>query len=861
MTSNGDKNMISFFIQNRSMKTFLLLIIVLSATFFPHFSFSSAQDCNTNNPPCKPTDPFPLHGHTDVARTITLSWICIDPDDDELVYDIYFDSKFPIKKQVSKQTNMTYDPGLLRYNTRYYWMVVAYDPCGSISISNIWTFVTEQNPNPHPPEIQEMTPSMNAKDIPIPATLSVTVFDEDNDLLKITFYDAKENTMIGEVNGVSLEPISLLWYDLKKNKEYTWYVTVSDPEFTITSETRSFKTYNHSAFPVAQFDYFPTQPKQYQLVTFNASESYDPDGSILEYQWDLTGNGTFTPWQINDSITNVYSMHGTYTITLKVKNNQGNIDTVHRTLYVSENENHPPNPPLPPIGPSTGTITTSYTFTTSTTDPDEDEIRYGWDFTGNDIIDEWTEFVQSGESVTLSRSYNSTGSYQIKVLAEDHHGLKSKFSREKIITITEENQSLCPYEPSDPLPKNNSTDVSVTDLNVTWNYTGPIDEHTFFTIFLNTSPDFDTPLEENLKVNYYLFSELKKDTTYYWKIIAKNQEYSCEKHSPIWQFTTTDFICPSRPIKPVPSNRETTVDPCSTILSWDSDSMHTDDLFYTVYFGESKESLTEITTRTQNTQVNPGILKYGTTYHWYVQITDDICSSVNSMEWSFTTKKNPCVASIQGPSETNSGDKVTFSASESRCDGGMISSYQWDFGDGTTATGETVTHTFRGNDTFKVRLVVTCTPDCITCSDSTIHQIRVSNTLPNKPVLVRNDILPFIGGQSQSTYSFTVKGNDPDGDSIRFRFDWGDNSSNTITDYVSPNEEVTVSHVWMNTGDYTIRIYAEDEHGAISAPLRFTVKMGSAAHIAMIIIATIGIVIVSVQVFFIILGHRKKMFQ
>ena len=37
----------------------------------------------------------------------------------------------------------------------------------------------------------------------------------------------------------------------------------------------------------------PTRPRPAQTVTFNASGSSDPDGTIAKYEWDLDGNGTY----------------------------------------------------------------------------------------------------------------------------------------------------------------------------------------------------------------------------------------------------------------------------------------------------------------------------------------------------------------------------------------------------------------------------------------------------------------------------------------------------------------------------------------------------------------------------------------
>ncbi|MEM0096733.1 MAG: PKD domain-containing protein, partial [Candidatus Bathyarchaeia archaeon] len=56
------------------------------------------------------------------------------------------------------------------------------------------------------------------------------------------------------------------------------------------------------------------------LVTFNASNSYDPDGTIVEYVWDFgdgkSGNGI--------SVTHVYSKPGHYCVQLTVIDEGGN---------------------------------------------------------------------------------------------------------------------------------------------------------------------------------------------------------------------------------------------------------------------------------------------------------------------------------------------------------------------------------------------------------------------------------------------------------------------------------------------------------------------------------------------------------
>lgn len=50
---------------------------------------------------------------------------------------------------------------------------------------------------------------------------------------------------------------------------------------------------------------------------------------------------------------------------------------------------------------------------------------------------------------------------------------------------------------------------------------------------------------------------------------------------------------------------------------------------------------------------------------------------------------------------------ATFDGLSSRSEGGKIVSYQWDFGDGSTTTGPTVTHTYYSSGVYLVTLTVT----------------------------------------------------------------------------------------------------------------------------------------------------------
>ncbi len=91
--------------------------------------------------------------------------------------------------------------------------------------------------------------------------------------------------------------------------------------------------------PVANFTYFPENPTPNQNVTFNASSSYDPDGTITSYQWDFGDGSTASGMTVQHS----YSSAGTYTVTLTVTDNNGLQASISKQLSVSAGETVPDN--------------------------------------------------------------------------------------------------------------------------------------------------------------------------------------------------------------------------------------------------------------------------------------------------------------------------------------------------------------------------------------------------------------------------------------------------------------------------------------------------------------------------------------
>ena len=84
--------------------------------------------------------------------------------------------------------------------------------------------------------------------------------------------------------------------------------------------------------PIANFTYYPEKPVVNQTITFNASSSHDPDGTIVSYEWDFgDGNVTNTTEEI---INHSYSEAGSYDVKLAVTDDDGATNSTNRTVMV-----------------------------------------------------------------------------------------------------------------------------------------------------------------------------------------------------------------------------------------------------------------------------------------------------------------------------------------------------------------------------------------------------------------------------------------------------------------------------------------------------------------------------------------------
>jgi outer membrane protein assembly factor BamB len=103
------------------------------------------------------------------------------------------------------------------------------------------------------------------------------------------------------------------------------------------------------------------------------------------------------------------------------------------TAYLYAIEPIDDNPPEKPVidGQTHGGINTEYTYTAVTSDPDNDNVSYYFDW-GDGTNSGWTEYVSSGYPVSRSHSWNWWGTYTIKVKAKDVYDMESDWETLKV---------------------------------------------------------------------------------------------------------------------------------------------------------------------------------------------------------------------------------------------------------------------------------------------------------------------------------------------------------------------------------------------------------------------------------------------
>jgi len=154
-------------------------------------------------------------------------------------------------------------------------------------------------------------------------------------------------------------------------------------------------------------------------IRFDGRESESVKGTIVNYEWDF-GDGS--QFQVGRSVSHIYNQPGTYTVTLKVREDSGkeaeaSEEVIARTVSSVPEARISTDPPAGEGGAVFGELPFKINFDASaSTDADDDIVEYEWDF-GLDSA------TQTGQKVEFT--YETAGIYTATLVVRDSDGQES----------------------------------------------------------------------------------------------------------------------------------------------------------------------------------------------------------------------------------------------------------------------------------------------------------------------------------------------------------------------------------------------------------------------------------------------------
>ena len=442
---------------------------------------------------------------------------------------------------------------------------------------------------------------------------------------------------------------------------YNVMLIVEDNNGNRSSDTDSI-TVNSQDIPTAEFTFLPENPGVNETVYFDASDSFDVDGTIESYKWDF-GDGTTGTGRTS---THRYSQNGDYMVTLEVIDDDDNSGYYRKEVPVGGRDKPTARFEMKPEAPRVNE--TVYFDASGSSDNDGTIESYIWDF-GDGI---------SGSGETDTHRFQTEGTYFVKLVVTDNDGNEDSDIQTLVVGIDQGPTAVIEISPGSPkfgetvyFDGSGSTDKDGTIVSYRWDFgdgstgTGETTTHQYsragtYTVTLEVTDDSGNTgsAYENIEVT---------------------------SGSPP---TAVFFHSPTNPVvgETVSFNATESTDEDGTIVSWQWD------------FGDGGTGSGGITTHSYQASG---------TYKVILIVTDND-GNTNRAEGNVAVGNNsrPTASFTYTPGSPGVGTTVHFDASDSRDTDGTIVSWQWDFGDGITGSGETITHQFMPAGNYVVILTV-----------------------------------------------------------------------------------------------------------------------------------------------------------
>ncbi|NIO63389.1 MAG: PKD domain-containing protein, partial [Gammaproteobacteria bacterium] len=439
---------------------------------------------------------------------------------------------------------------------------------------------------------------------------------------------------------------------------YTVTLTLTDDDGATSTATASKTILNRS--PTASFTESATTVYTDEMIYFNATASYDPDGSIVSYFWDF-GDGANAS---GVTVAHAFSDDGVYTVTLTVTDNDGSADTATSTKTILNRS---------PVAVFTESTETAYvgepiTFNASGSyDLDGYIATYFWDFGDG----------SNGTGTVLEHTYSTNQTYTVTLTVTDDDGTSDSALSTKTILQNESPVALF-------------TESAETVL------TGE-------TIYFNASASYDP--DGSIVSYFWDFGDGANATG-----VLANYSYVDNGVYTVTLTVTDDRGATStnnatktiqnRPPVALFTESASMVYTGESIAFNGSDSYDSDGTIATYFwdFGDGTNATSMIV-----------VHSYGDdgTYIVTLMVTDDDGATASANATKTVLNRPPVAVFTESTETAYTDENIMFNATSSYDSDGAIITYFWDFGDGTNTTGITVQHSYAEDGNYTVTLTVT----------------------------------------------------------------------------------------------------------------------------------------------------------
>ncbi|HEY4662928.1 MAG TPA: PKD domain-containing protein [Candidatus Humimicrobiaceae bacterium] len=443
-------------------------------------------------------------------------------------------------------------------------------------------------------------------------------------------------------------------YDATTENSVIKHAFNSEGTFNVKLEVTAFENIKSTDIVLVSINAIPTanpggpyEGTVNEAITLDGSASTDSDGTITEYSWNFGDNSTGT----GVKPAHTYTVAGTYTVTLTVKDDkEASSISEHTTVIITQEGQEPEDgeeeseetaeniiPIASPGGPYTGTAGKERTFDGSASvDSDGSITEYNWNFGDN----------STGTGAKPVHTYAAAGTYTVTLTVKDNSGASSD-AKTTTVTVTVE--------------------VKIVVSREIGRYSG------VFTMVI------DTPRNNESISQDFVFSGWAADLVNKKPVkLAKVEIYNGrDRYEHNFLGTASIFQRPDLGRKDILDSGY------SLRISLKSLMAGENTLWVYAYDASNNYSLTAV-------KIN--VIKE---------------ASGDGGDGNEVTVENvKPTANLGGPYTATAGKEMTFDGSASTDSDGSIAEYTWNFGDNSTGTGAKPVHTYAAAGTYTVTLTV-----------------------------------------------------------------------------------------------------------------------------------------------------------